>query len=120
MWPVLSPSGMCRTFDASADGYARGEAINAIYVKPLSHALRDGDSIRSIIRNTATNFDGKTLNFSVPNTDMQEAMMRKAYEEVGIDPKETPFVEVSDPNPWLDDMLRNLGSWDRNSCRGSS
>ncbi|RYP15361.1 hypothetical protein DL765_005752 [Monosporascus sp. GIB2] len=42
---VLSPSGLCQTFDANADGYARGEAVSAIYVKRLSDAVRDGDPI---------------------------------------------------------------------------
>lgn len=52
---VLSPSGTCKTFDASADGYGRAEGVNAIYVKRLSKALRDGDKIRAVIRGTAVN-----------------------------------------------------------------
>ncbi|UKZ81348.1 putative PKS-like protein biosynthetic cluster [Trichoderma virens FT-333] len=54
---VLSPTGSCKTFDAKADGYARGEAINAIFIKKLEDAIRDGDPIRGVIRATATNFD---------------------------------------------------------------
>lgn len=52
---VLSPSGTCHTFDASADGYGRAEGVNAIYIKRLSKALRDGDKIRAVIRGTAVN-----------------------------------------------------------------
>jgi acyl transferase domain-containing protein len=52
---VLSPSGKCNTFDASADGYGRAEGVNAIYIKRLSTALRDGDKIRAVIRGTAVN-----------------------------------------------------------------
>lgn len=49
---VLSPTGTCKTFDASADGYGRGEAINAIYIKTLRQAIQDGDPIRqsSVVR----------------------------------------------------------------------
>lgn len=52
---VLSPTGTCHTFDASADGYGRAEGVNAIYVKRLSAALRDGNTIRAVIRGSATN-----------------------------------------------------------------
>lgn len=52
---VLSPTGTCHTFDASADGYGRAEGVNAIYVKRLSAALRDGNQIRAIVRGSAVN-----------------------------------------------------------------
>ena len=52
---VLSPTGTCHTFDAGADGYGRGESVGALYVKKLSKAIRDGDTIRSVIRGTAVN-----------------------------------------------------------------
>jgi acyl transferase domain-containing protein len=51
----LSPTSTCHTFDISADGYARAEAVNAIYIKRLSSALKDGDKIRAVIRGTAIN-----------------------------------------------------------------
>ena len=52
---VISPTSTCHTFDASADGYGRAEGVNALYVKRLSTALRDGDPIRAVIRGTAIN-----------------------------------------------------------------
>lgn len=52
---VLSPTGTCHTFDASADGYGRAEGVNAIYVKRLSAALRDGNPISAVIRGSAVN-----------------------------------------------------------------
>ena len=91
---VLSPTGSCKSFDVKADGYARGEAINCIYIKPLDAALRDGDPIRSIIRGTAVNFDGKTVGISNPSSDAHEALMKRAYQSAGIKkPSETAFVE---------------------------
>ncbi|KAL4999225.1 hypothetical protein BDV10DRAFT_184633 [Aspergillus recurvatus] len=77
---VLSPDGSCKTFSASADGYARGEAIVSVYVKSLDVALRDGNPIRSVIAGTAANFDGKTPTLSMPNPEAQEALIRRAYE----------------------------------------
>lgn len=52
---VLSPTSSCHTFDASADGYGRAEAVNAIFLKRLSSAIRDGDKVWAVIRGTAVN-----------------------------------------------------------------
>ncbi|KAM0470501.1 hypothetical protein ACHAPX_009867 [Trichoderma viride] len=91
---VLSPTGSCKTFDAKADGYARGEAINAIFIKKLEDAVRDGDPIRGVIRGTATNFDGKTIGITNPNQEAHVALMRRAYEVAKISKiSDTAFVE---------------------------
>ncbi|KAK3685289.1 putative polyketide synthase [Podospora appendiculata] len=91
---VLSPGGMCKSFDASADGYVRGEAVNAVYVKKLSDAMRDGDPIRGVIRATAINFDGKTSGISNPSSESHEALMRRAYRVAHIENiHDTGFVE---------------------------
>ena len=91
---VLSPSGMCRTFDEKADGYGRGEAINAIYIKRFSDAVRDKDPIRAVIRATSTNCDGKTPSITTPGSQTQERLIRKAYEKAQIgDISQTAFFE---------------------------
>ncbi|KAF7553842.1 hypothetical protein G7Z17_g3332 [Cylindrodendrum hubeiense] len=91
---VLSPTGSCKTFDASADGFARGEAVNAILLKPLEDAIRDGDPVRAVIRSTAINSDGKTSHIGSPSSEAQVSMIRRAYEVAGIDDlSQTPFIE---------------------------
>ncbi|PYI03858.1 putative polyketide synthase [Aspergillus sclerotiicarbonarius CBS 121057] len=91
---ILSSSGVCRTFDANADGYGRGEAINAVYLKRLDRAVQANDPIRAVIRSTAVNFDGKTANITAPSVRSQESLIRSAYQRAGIDdPSETAFVE---------------------------
>jgi len=91
---LLSPEGSCKSFDAAADGFARAEAITAIYVKKLDDALRDGNPIRAVVRSTATNSDGRGVSLVTPNGVAQEALMRKAYEDVSLDPLDTAYVEV--------------------------
>ena len=91
---VLSPEASIKSFDASADGYARAEAINAIYIKKLSDAIRDGNPIRAVIRATSSNCDGKTPGMSNPSSEAHEALMREAYEVAGITNfSETAMVE---------------------------
>ncbi|KAH0524470.1 hypothetical protein TsFJ059_006974 [Trichoderma semiorbis] len=91
---VLSPTGSCKTFDAKADGYARGEAINAVFIKKLEDAIRDGDPIRGVVRATATNFDGKTIGITNPNQEAHVALMRRAYNVAKISNiSDTAFVE---------------------------
>ena len=103
---VISPSGSCKTFDASADGYARGEAINAIYIKKLSDAVRDGDPIRAVIRSTSTNCDGKTPGIACPSADSHESLIRRAYEIAQLDNfSETAFIECHGTGTAIGDPL---------------
>jgi acyl transferase domain-containing protein len=91
---VLSPSALCQTFDANADGYVRGEAVSAVYVKKLSDAIRDGDPVRSVIRSTCINAGGKSSTLTAPNTAAHEALIRRGHELAGIsDVSRTAMVE---------------------------
>ncbi|KAG8157912.1 hypothetical protein KVR01_012184 [Diaporthe batatas] len=91
---VLSPSGKCKTFDSLADGYGRGEAVNAVYIKKLSHALRDGNPIRAIIRGSGTNNDGRSQGIMTPSDIIQEKLIRQVYKNAGIsDVSKTAFFE---------------------------
>lgn len=90
----LSPEGRCHTFDESANGYARGEAISCLILKPLAAALRDGDTIRAIIRGTGSNQDGRTPGITLPSGTAQEALIRDVYSRGALCPSETEIVET--------------------------
>ncbi|RAH68387.1 putative polyketide synthase [Aspergillus aculeatinus CBS 121060] len=81
---VLSASGTCRTFDADADGYGRGEGINVLYMKRLGDALRCKDRIRALIRSTSSNCDGRSGLITTPSPGSQERLIRSAYHRAGI------------------------------------
>lgn len=103
---VLSPTGSCKSFDAAADGFARGEAVNAIFIKRLDHAVRDGDPVRAVIRSTAANCDGKTPGMAYPSAESHEMMMRQAYRVAGIDDiSQTPYVECHGTGTQIGDPL---------------
>ena len=84
MKEASSISGRCHTFDAKADGYVKSEGVNAIVLKPLRDALRDGDPVRAIIRGSSTNSDGYTPGIASPSSATQASAVRKAYSQAHI------------------------------------
>ena len=90
----MSSEGRCKSFDASADGYVRGEGAGLVLLKPLSQAQADGDDIYGTILSSAVNQDGLSNGLAAPNPEAQEAVLREAYQKVGIDPAEVSYVEA--------------------------
>ncbi|HZR44713.1 MAG TPA: type I polyketide synthase [Ktedonobacteraceae bacterium] len=90
----LSPDGRCKTFDASANGYARGEGAGVVLIKSLAQAQADGDPIYALILGTAVTQDGRTNGITVPNPRAQETAMRLAYQRAGISPRQVQYIEA--------------------------
>ena len=92
---LLSPDGRCYAFDDRAtSGFGRGEGSACIILKPLEAALKDGDPIRSIIRNSGANQDGKTAGITMPNGEAQASLIQSVYRVAGLDPLQTDYVEA--------------------------
>ncbi|WEW58678.1 hypothetical protein PRK78_004146 [Emydomyces testavorans] len=89
----LSHDGQCYSFDHRASGYARGEGVGTVILKRLSDALRDGNTIRAVVRGTGVNQDGRTPGITLPNGNAQVALIRDIYNKAGLEPEETPFIE---------------------------
>lgn len=82
---MLSKEGRSFAFDSRANGYGRGEGCTGVVLKPLSAALRDGDPIRGVIRNSVLNQDGRTPGISVPCANAQREAIQKAYRQANLD-----------------------------------
>ena len=91
---MLSPDGQCKTFDASANGYVRGEGCGVVVLKRLSEAEADGDRIWAVIRGAAVNNGGASVGLTVPNTPALEQVMDAALSEAGIPPSEVDYLEA--------------------------
>jgi acyl transferase domain-containing protein/NADP-dependent 3-hydroxy acid dehydrogenase YdfG/aryl carrier-like protein len=102
---ALSPDGRCKTFDASADGYARGEGAGVVVLKRLSDAVADGDNVLAVVRGTAVNHDGRSSGISVPNPAAQQAVIRAALEQAGTAPSEVGYVEAHGTGTALGDPI---------------
>ncbi|OGM42335.1 hypothetical protein ABOM_007875 [Aspergillus bombycis] len=90
----LSPQGRCFSFDARADGYARGEGVAMIVLKHMDDALRDGDPIRAVIRGTGLNSDGRTAGITLPSAEAQARLIVNTYRMANLDPADTQYVEL--------------------------
>lgn len=90
----LSPEGRCKTFDASADGYVRGEGVGIVVLKRLEDALSDGDAIQAVIMASGVNQDGHTVGITVPSAEAQERLIRATLEKAGIPAESVQYVEA--------------------------
>ncbi|KAI1375608.1 hypothetical protein F4677DRAFT_112302 [Hypoxylon crocopeplum] len=79
-----SPTGLCHTFDADADGYVKAEAVSCVIIKRLADAVRDRDPIRAVIRGLASNSNGRTGGIASPSAEAQAAAIRQAYLNAGL------------------------------------
>lgn len=91
---MLSPDSKSYSFDHRGNGYGRGEGIAALVVKRLPDALRDGDTIRAVIRSIGTNHDGRTPSISYPNKYAQTALIRETYAKAGLSMSPTRYFEA--------------------------
>ncbi|NEQ05932.1 MAG: SDR family NAD(P)-dependent oxidoreductase [Moorea sp. SIO4E2] len=102
---MLSPDGRCKTFDASANGYVRGEGCGIIVLKRLSDAVANQDNILAVIRGTAVNQDGPSGGLTVPNGPSQVAVIRQALENGGVDPASVSYIEAHGTGTSLGDPI---------------
>jgi acyl transferase domain-containing protein/acyl carrier protein len=105
---ALSPDGICRAFDADANGYVRGEGCGVIVMKRLSDAQRDGDNILAIIKGCAVNHDGRSGGLTVPNGRSQQGVIKDALKDGGIRPEDVSYIETHGTGTQLGDPIEVL------------
>ncbi|WP_257460229.1 type I polyketide synthase [Archangium lipolyticum] len=102
---ALSPDGRSKAFDASANGFTRGEGCGVVILKRLSDALADGDHILATIRGSAINQDGKSTGLTAPNVLSQQALIRQALENAGLKAEQVSYVEAHGTGTSLGDPI---------------
>jgi acyl transferase domain-containing protein/acyl carrier protein len=102
---MLAADGRCKTFDARADGFVRAEGCGVVILKRLSDAIAAGDRIWAVIRGTAINQDGRSSGLTVPNGVAQQAVIRQALSNSGIEPAEVSYIEAHGTGTALGDPI---------------
>jgi acyl transferase domain-containing protein/acyl carrier protein/protein-L-isoaspartate O-methyltransferase len=102
---MLAPDGRCKTFDANANGFVRGEGCGVVLLKRLNDALRDRDRIVAVIRGSAVNQDGATNGLTAPNGRSQTRAIRRALMCAGLEPSRVSLVETHGTGTALGDPI---------------
>ncbi|KAL8709008.1 MAG: hypothetical protein Q9220_006217 [cf. Caloplaca sp. 1 TL-2023] len=90
----LSSSGNCKTFDSTADGYCRGEAVGAVVLKRLDDAIADRDNIQAVITAASTNHSAEAVSITHPHAKTQQRLYRKVLQDAVLDPEDVDYVEM--------------------------
>ncbi|HKP94389.1 MAG TPA: SDR family NAD(P)-dependent oxidoreductase [Fibrobacteria bacterium] len=101
----ISGDGHCQSFGEGGDGYIPGEGVGAVVLKRLADAERDGDNIHGVILASALNHGGRTNGYSVPNPNAQAAVIGRALQEAGLDPRRISYVEAHGTGTKLGDPI---------------
>ena len=102
---ALSPDGLCRSFDAAANGYVRGEGCGMIVLKRLEDALAEGDPIQAVIDGSAINHDGASAALTAPNGESQQKVLRAALQDAGLAPQAVGYIETHGTGTPLGDPI---------------
>jgi acyl transferase domain-containing protein/NADPH:quinone reductase-like Zn-dependent oxidoreductase len=101
----MSPTGRCRTFDSTADGFVRGEGCGVVVLKRLSDAIADNDRVLAVIRGSAVNQDGRSTLLTAPSGPAQVALIREALASAQVDPQRIGFFEAHGTGTALGDPI---------------
>jgi acyl transferase domain-containing protein len=104
-WGMIAPDGHCKTFDASADGFVRGEGCGFLVLKRLRDALADGDRIHAVIRGSSINQDGASGGLTVPNGVAQQAVIRQALSAAAVTAADVDYIETHGTGTALGDPI---------------
>jgi amino acid adenylation domain-containing protein len=102
---MLAPDGRCKPFSAAANGYARGEGLGLVLLKPLAAAERDCDTILGVIRASMENHGGHASSLTAPNPRAQADLIRRAWRRAGIDPRTAGYIEAHGTGTPLGDPI---------------
>jgi len=104
-WGLLSADGRCKTFDASADGFVRGEGCGVVVLKRLVDAVRDGDEVLAVVRGTATNQDGRSNGVTAPNAIAQRDVISAALRAGDVAADSVDYIETHGTGTVLGDPI---------------
>ncbi|MDO4910027.1 MAG: polyketide synthase Pks13 [Corynebacterium sp.] len=102
---VISPSGGIHAFSDNADGIVRSDGAGFVVLKRVKDAIADGDHILAVVKGSAVNNDGRSNGLTAPNPDAQVDVLRRAYQDAGVDPRTVDLIEAHGTGTILGDPI---------------
>jgi acyl transferase domain-containing protein len=103
---MMSPDGICRTFDVNAKGTVFGSGVGVVVLKRLADAIADGDAIHAVIKGAAVNNDGSLkVGFTAPSVTGQAQVIAEAMASAGVHPESIGYVEAHGTGTELGDPI---------------
>ncbi|MDB9362256.1 amino acid adenylation domain-containing protein [Nodularia spumigena CS-588/02] len=102
---MMSPDGRCKTFDAAANGYVRGEGCGVLVLQRLSAAQKKGDRILAVLRGSAVNHNGAAAGLTVPSGPAQQDLLRQALTDARVSPQQVGYIEAHGTGTSLGDPI---------------
>ncbi|HEY2294285.1 MAG TPA: beta-ketoacyl synthase N-terminal-like domain-containing protein, partial [Thermoanaerobaculia bacterium] len=102
---MMAADGRCKTFDAAADGYGRGEGCGLVVLRRLADAVAAGERVLAVIRGSAVNQDGRSNGLTAPSRPAQEAVLKEALRAAGVGPESLGYVEAHGTGTPLGDPI---------------
>ena len=88
---ALAPDGRCKTLDASADGYGRGEAFVVALLRTAGDASSSTTPSLGTIAASAVGQDGRSSSLTAPSGPAQSALVAEAVRAAAFDPHVDPL-----------------------------
>ena len=106
---ILSPDGLCKTFDAGANGYVKGEGVGSVVLKRLDRAISDGDYIHAVIDSSASQHGGRAQSLTAPKPETQAALLQRVWNDAGITGDDLGYLELHGTGTALGDPIEVEG-----------
>ena len=122
---MVSPDGVCRTFDANSRGTVFGDGVSVVLLKRLEDAIEDGDSIYAVIKGWGVNNDGASkVGYTAPSVEGQKEVIAQAHALADIDPRTISYVEAHGTGTPIGDPIEidaltqafRMGTEDKQFC----
>ncbi|HSP25803.1 MAG TPA: polyketide synthase, partial [Saliniramus sp.] len=102
---MMAPDGRCKAFDASGDGFVRGEGCGLVVLQRLGDAQAQGARILAVISGSAVNQDGRSSGLTAPSGTAQERVIRDALANANRNPGDVGYIEAHGTGTSLGDPI---------------